>query len=124
MIFGIGVDLVKIERFYKMENLDDFINRFFNTNEIKDFSNLKAKAEYYASRFAVKEAFSKALGTGIKDFALQDLYVTNNLDGKPQLNFSKKIQNILQKKVGTDYNINVSISHESEYAQAFVVIDC
>lgn len=124
MVLGIGVDLVRIDRF-KMNNLDGFIKRYFNTKEIKNFDeqNFSAKIEYYASRFAAKEAFSKALGTGLKSFKLSDIYVENNSDGKPLIKLEASLQKKLESMFGK-YNLNISITHEKEYAAAFVVIDC
>lgn len=123
MIFGIGVDLCKVSRFEEKAQDKNFISRFFNEAEIKtDFpSNYKA-GEYYASRFAAKEAFSKALGTGLRNMELKDIYVFKNDLGKPEL----KVENTAEvqlKKLVKNPKIHLSITHEAEYAQAFVVIE-
>ena len=72
-------------------------------------------------RFAAKEAFSKALGTGIC-FDLRDVFVKKNADGKPELYFSEKLKKLLEEKCG-ECRIFVSLSHEKEYAVANVVIE-
>ena len=79
MIFGIGCDIVKIERFVSSCENQDFIKRYFSVEEIKaqekKCKSVLQKAEYYAGRFACKEAFSKALGTGVRNFDLADISV-------------------------------------------------
>lgn len=127
MIFGIGTDICKVSRFLDkvcdIENQNSFITRYFNSKEIKkDFATASLAAQYYASRFAAKEAFSKALGTGIRDFCVKDVYVTNDEKGKPILNVENTCLMKLQKIV-KNYKIHLSLSHEKEFAQAFVVIE-
>ena len=73
MIYGIGTDITKVSRFEKWVKNEEFIKRFFNSQEIMVSGSISAKCEHYAARFAVKEAFSKALGTGISGFNLQEL---------------------------------------------------
>lgn len=122
MIFGIGCDLCEISRFEKYWEDTNFINRFFNKKEIKSFSSKNRFTEYYASRFAAKEAFVKALGTGFIDFNLSDIFITNNESGKPVLNVENDALKELNNLV-TNPKLHVSLSHEKEYAQAFVVIE-
>lgn len=122
MIYGIGTDIAKVNRFEKWVNNPDFIARFFNENEIMEKGSIYAKCEHYAARFAAKEAFSKALGTGIADFSLKDVYITNNREGKPILNIENNAKKILQERCG-DNNLFVSLSHEKEFAVAFVIIE-
>ena len=85
--------------------------------------SISAKCEHYAARFAVKEAFSKALGTGISGFNLQDVFITNDKDGKPKIHIQNNAKNILENRCG-ECNVMVSLSHEKEFAIAFVVIEC
>lgn len=123
MIFGIGVDICQISRFSEKVSDEKFISRFFNEKEIKtDLNSIQKASEYYASRFAAKEAFSKALGTGIRDFELKDVYVEKNDLGKPELKVEKSAETQLHKLIKNP-KIHLSISHEKEYAQAFVVIE-
>jgi len=86
MIYGIGTDLVNIDRIKKIlsKNRDGFVKRVLSEHEQALFANKADSAAYCAKRFAAKEAFAKALGTGIgKTVSFQDLTVRNNENGKP-----------------------------------------
>lgn len=112
MIKGIGCDLVKIERI-KKASLNNFIERILSEKEKKALScisNDKRKYEFLAGRFAAKEAFSKALGTGIGEIGFKDIEVLNDENGKPYINF-------------LNFKTHLSITHTEEYALAFVVIE-
>lgn len=122
MIFGIGCDLCKCSRFSSYFENQDFIHRFFNNQEIKSFSNSEKFCEYYASRFAAKEAFVKALGTGFENFSLNQIYVKNNDKGKPELFVEDNALERLES-ICPNGKIHLSLSHEKEFAQAFVVIE-
>ena len=123
MIYGIGTDITKVSRFEKWVKNEEFIKRFFNQQEIMENGSLNAKCEHYAARFAAKEAFSKALGTGITGFNLKDVFITNDQDGKPTLNIQNNAKNILENRCGA-CKVLVSLSHEKEFAIAFVIIEC
>lgn len=123
MIYGIGTDITKVSRFEKWVKNEEFIKRFFNSQEIMENGTLNAKCEHYAARFAAKEAFSKALGTGITGFNLKDVFITNDEDGKPKLNIQDNAKKILKNCCG-ECNVFVSLSHEKEFAIAFVIIEC
>ena len=130
MIFGIGTDIAKVSRFEKWIKNPEMFMRFFNGKEIADSKSSQALCEHYAARFAAKEAFSKALGTGISAFELKDVFITNDKNGKPLLNVEGKARNLLQEKVcaftgrsESSYSLHVSLSHEKEYAIAFVIIE-
>lgn len=130
MIFGIGTDIAKVSRFEKWVNNPDFFLRFFNQQEISEKKSSQALCQHYAARFAAKEAFSKALGTGITAFELKDVFITNDKNGKPLLHVEGKAKSLLQKKIGaftgnseSSYSLHVSLSHEKEYAIAFVIIE-
>lgn len=122
MICGIGTDIAKVSRFKKWINNVDMINHFFNENEIKNIGCESALCQHYAARFAAKEAFSKALGTGLSGFSLKDIYIVNDDKGKPTLIVENKAAEIVKEKFG-DCSIHVSLSHEKEYAIAFVIIE-
>ena len=122
MIFGIGTDIAEVCRFEKWVKNPDMFMRFFNSAEIMEGGNISARCQHYAVRFAAKEAFSKALGTGIA-FDLKDVFITNEPGGKPLLNIQGTAKKLLEEKAGLGYNIHVSLSHEKEYALAFVVIE-
>ena len=98
------------------------IERFFNEKERSSAKSDSAKCQHYAVRFAAKEAFSKALGTGIIGFNLKDVYITNNSEGKPELNIEGAALSLLKERLG-DCNAFVSLSHEKEYAVAFVILE-
>ncbi|MBQ1180661.1 MAG: holo-ACP synthase [Treponema sp.] len=122
MIFGIGVDITAVKRFEKWVNSPDMIERFFNEKEIKSGKSLSAVCQHYAVRFAAKEAFSKALGTGISGFNLKDVYITNDEFGKPIINVQNSAEEILKNRC-QNYKLHVSLSHEKEYAIAYVIIE-
>lgn len=122
MIAGIGTDIADVKRFIKWVRNPEMIERFFNEKERSEASSEAAKCEHYAVRFAAKEAFSKALGTGISGFGLKDVYITNNSEGKPLLNIEGAALSLMKERLG-DCNAFVSLSHEKDYAVAFVVLE-
>lgn len=130
MIFGIGTDIAKVSRFEKWVQNPEMISRFFNECEIYQIQNpadiqkkLHFLCEHYAVRFAAKEAFSKALGTGFAGLELGDFGIVKDERGKPAFFFGKKTRSILDNYCGINWNVNVSLSHEKEYAVAFVTIE-
>ena len=123
MIYGIGTDIADVRRFAKWVENPDLIERFFNKREIKTAGSKQSLQEHYASRFSVKEAFSKALGTGVAGFDLADVYVGHNDEGKPVLCLEGRAVSLLEARCGKGARISVSLSHEKEYAVAFVVIE-
>ncbi len=123
MIFGIGTDITKISRFEKWVTNPEMMSRFFNEKEYSESGTVAARCEHAAARFAAKEAFSKALGTGLCGFSLKEVYVSNDKNGKPLLNVEGAALELLKKKCG-ECSIHLSLSHEKEYAVAFVVIEC
>lgn len=117
MIKGIGIDLVDINRMKKsMEKNSRFIKRILTTEEEEIFQHITAtqrQAEFVAGRFAVKEAFAKALGTGIgKEISFQDISVTKSENGAPIVNVKN-----------CEYKIWVSISHTESNAIAQIVLE-
>lgn len=113
-----GIDLVEISRIEKSINKNiNFISRFFGENEILLF-NQTNKIETIAANFAAKEAFSKVLKTGIKDFKLIEVEILRDEFGAPYLLLSgnaKRIANIM------GLTFSVSISHTKKYATAIVI---
>ena len=120
MVKGIGVDIVEIEEMKKaIERSSNFINFAFTQKEIENGLN-KNKYEYYASRFACKEAVFKALAplTDIK-FEFRKIEILNHEDGSPYVNVDDYLDNIL---VNCDVNnLKLSLSHSSLNAVAFCV---
>ncbi len=126
MIFGIGTDISDVRRFEKWVKEPEFFLRFFNQNEQFEENlqkNTGAACRHYAARFAAKEAFSKALGTGFTGLKLNDFYVAKTKEGKPFFKFGEETLKILKTKAGEKFNVQLSISHEKDYAVAFVIIE-
>lgn len=132
MIYGIGIDLVEVSRFRKWIKDENLILRYFNEkemsekekNEKSDLSErqLSAMSQHYAVRFAAKEAFSKALGTGLSGFDLRDVYVLKEESGKPYIALGQSAQKVFDEKC-PGARIFLSLSHEKEYAIANVIIE-
>ena len=124
MIYGVGTDIVSINRIQDiiLKNREGFIKRVLTEHEQALFANKADSAAFCAKRFAAKEAFSKALGTGIgRVVSFQDLTVRNNDNGKPHFIPSEKLRlYLLEKGVKQSH---LSISDESQYAVAFVVLE-
>ncbi len=128
MIVGIGTDIIKNERIEALliSSKQRFLQRLFTPNEIILLDSLSDRrlVGYVAKRFAAKEAFSKALGTGIgKDLSFQDLEILSNSKNKPYFKFSIKLQNLMQSNYGKNLQAHLSLADEHEYAQAFVIIE-
>ncbi len=114
---GIGNDIIEINRIEKAIKKTNFITKVFTENEIKLFEIKGNRAEFFAGRFAGKEAVSKALGTGFREFSLTDIEILNNELGKPYVTFKNSIESYNKK-----YFIDISISHCKEYATAVAII--
>jgi holo-[acyl-carrier protein] synthase len=122
-IYGIGSDIIDISRIKKSLKNKNFKNRCFSKNEIKAAENNSNKAASYAKRFAAKEAFSKALGTGISGgISFRDISIQNNKKGKPDIELLGKTKTIVQNIIEKKYKIFLTISDEQKYALAMVVI--
>jgi len=123
-IFGIGTDIVSIDRMKKSLKNKKFIKRVFNDKEILKCKKIKDFNNCFAKRFAAKEAFSKALGTGISNgIKFNEIIVLNKKSGKPFINLVGVTKQILKKKFkGKKSKISLSLSDEKKYAVAFVAI--
>lgn len=115
MIHGIGIDLIEIERIQHVLNRQPkVVERILTTNEQQRFhyfTSEQRKVEFLAGRFACKEAFSKALGTGLgKTVAFHDIDCYNDEKGCPHIDYE-------------GYRVHVSISHTEHYATSQVVIE-
>jgi holo-[acyl-carrier protein] synthase len=116
MIKGIGIDIIELERIRKSMENKRFIDRILTEKEKQNFLLLQSetrKVEFLAGRFAAKEAFAKAMGTGIGTLSFQDIEVMNDENGAPYIHVQ------LDEKM----NIFVSITHSREYAVAQVVLE-
>ena len=125
MIFGTGIDIVEIKRLTASIQRygDAFLNRVYAPEELKAApSSEQTRATYFAGRWAVKEAVSKALGTGIgASCAMTDVIVTNDAAGKPIL----QLQGSAAETAHTlgIAKIHISISHERDYAVAQAIAE-
>ena len=124
-IIGNGVDIIKNSRINNSLKIKGFLNRIFTEKEIQQGKKLKNKINFYAKRFAAKEAFVKAIGTGFRsNINFIDIEIKNYKNGKPYISLSKKLNKFLQKKFKIQkYKVFLSLSDEKDYSIAFVVID-
>lgn len=116
MIAGIGTDMAEVSRVRRAVEKGGFCKRFFTDAENEYFKSKNYSAQTVAANFAAKEAFSKALGTGIRGFALRDIEVLRDELGKPYINLYNSLSEL-------PYTIFVSLTHTAEYAAAFVVLE-
>jgi holo-[acyl-carrier protein] synthase len=123
-IFGIGADIVNISRIKKLLNKNKkFKNRIFSIKEIKYCETRKNKFASYSKRFAAKEAFSKALGTGIsKGISFNEISINNNKNGAPFFELLGKTKVIVKNLTKSKNKIYLSLSDEKKYALAMVII--
>ena len=122
-IFGIGTDIVSVNRIKNSLKNKNFISRIFNEKEILKCKRIKNSSNCYAKRFAAKEAFSKALGTGISNgINFNEIVILNKKSGKPYINIIGQTKKIINKKLKKKNKISLSLSDEKEYAVAFVTI--
>ena len=123
-IFGIGTDIISIERIKTSLKNKSFISRIFNEKEILKCKKISNSVNCYAKRFAAKEAFSKALGTGISNgINFNEIVILNKKSGKPYISIIGQTRKTLNKKFKRKKTkISLSLSDEKKYAVAFVTI--
>ena len=123
-ILGIGVDIIDNRRIKQSIKSNKFKSRIYSFKELKLSKKTKNKVAFFSKRFAAKEAFSKALGTGFSsNLNFKDIEITNDKKGMPKYVENKKILKILQKKYKIKkFNSFLSISDEKNYSTAFVII--
>ena len=122
-ILGIGVDIVENLRIKKSLKSKGFISRVFTEDEILQSKKFRNKTNYYAKRFAAKEAFSKSIGTGFRyNLNFKDINVTNNNLGKPSFEVTATIKSIIKKQFKiSSFDFFLSISDEKKYSIAYVI---
>jgi len=123
MIFGIGIDIIEVLRVEKLTRKEDkYLKKIFTQTEIDYCRKFRNGAQNFAGRFAAKEAFSKAMGTGLSDgVKFNEIETINNELGKPEIVLYGKTKEILK-----DRNlkcVHVSIAHLKDYATAVVIIE-
>ena len=124
-IVGIGVDIIDNKRIKNsLKNLK-FKNRIYSAKELKQSILSNNKVSFFSKRFAAKEAFAKALGTGFRDnLNFKDIEIMNDKLGKPYYAKTKKITQIIKKKFKVkNFNCFLSISDEKDYSTAFAIIE-
>ena len=122
-VYGIGIDIANINRLKKSIINKKFIDRIFNKNEVIRCNKQVNKVNCYSKRFAAKEAFAKALGTGVSNgINFNEIIVTNEKSGKPFIKLKGKTLQIIKKKLKNKAKISLSLSDEKKYAVAIVTI--
>ena len=94
MIIGIGNDIIEIERIEKAISKESFKNKVYTQRELENIEKRGDRVETYAGIFSAKEAISKAIGTGVREFSLTDLEILNDDLGKPYVVVSEKLDKI------------------------------
>lgn len=124
MLSGIGVDIIEISRFEHIQTRfgERFSNRILTTNELLQYESRGQDVRFLASRFAAKEAVSKALGTGIaKGITFQSIEIINDTYGKPELVFYGAAKALI---LGRNITASLlSLSDEKKYVVAMVVLE-
>ena len=123
-IFGVGTDIVSVERIKRSLKNVNFLSRVFNSKEILKCKKKASSFNCYAKRFAAKEAFSKALGTGISNgIIFNEIIILNKKSGKPYITLSGQTKKVIDSKFKKKkIKILLSLSDETNYAVAFVTI--
>jgi len=125
MIFGLGTDVVEIERIKAAleRHGERFALRILCPPELERFKRHRLPANYLAKRFAAKEAFTKALGTGIHAPAnWHGVWVLNHRSGKPHFEFSAALRKLLEER--QIRHAHLSLTDEREMASATVILEC
>lgn len=120
MIYGVGIDIIEIDRIRKVISKfeDKFLNKTFTEIERSYCEKYADPIPRYAARFSAKEAFVKAFGSGFtSELTFLDIEINNDHAGKPFLKLSPNIEHHLEKN-----DINLSMSHCKNYATAVVII--
>ena len=123
-ILGIGVDIIKNSRIKNSLKNTKFKKRIYSDKELRQYVLSENKNNYFSKRFAAKEAFAKALGTGFRmNLNFKDIEIIKDKKGKPGYIKTKKITKIIQKKFKVkNFNCFLSISDDKDYSTAFAII--
>jgi holo-[acyl-carrier protein] synthase len=121
---GIGVDIVDNKRFKNLIKDNRFISRIYSKKEISASKKKLNKINFFSNRFAAKESFAKALGTGFRNkLNFKDIEIVNDNLGKPFYLINNKIKKIIKKnKKIANFELFLSISDEKDYSVAFTII--
>jgi holo-[acyl-carrier protein] synthase len=122
LIYGIGVDIIHVRRMNRWLTNPALLKRYFHPQELEaSLSKGAAAALSLAARFAAKEAFGKALGTGLEGIVLKDIMVLNCHNGRPEIHIAGTALAAF-KKTGAN-RIHLSLTHERDNAVAMVVLE-
>ena len=122
MISGIGVDMVRTRRMDRWGEVPGLLERYFHPQELAAaLAKGRGASLSLAARFAAKEAFGKALGTGLAGIVLKDIMVVNNEKGRPEIRVSGTALAALEESGAN--RIHLSMTHERENAVAMVVLE-
>jgi len=124
-ILGNGIDIVENSRIEKSIKNEKFIKRIFSQYEIKASKKTKNKTNFFAKRFAAKEAFVKSIGSGFRyGINFNDISIKNNKLGKPDIYLNTKIRSLLSKKFNIKkFKIFLSLADEDKFSIAYVIIN-
>ena len=124
-ILGNGVDIIQNSRIKKLIRNKKFILSVFSKNEINESKKTKNKANFFAKRFAAKEAFVKSIGLGFRrGINLKDICVHKDKLGKPNIILNSKVKKVLSKKFNSNrFKIFLSLSDEKDYSIAYVILN-
>ena len=123
MISGIGVDIVNVERMKRWRKIPGLLERYFHPDELAAALSRGGGGDLsLAARFAAKEAFGKALATGLEGIVLKDIMVINSHNGQPELRVFGTALSALEKSGAN--RVHLSLTHERENAVAMIVMEC
>ena len=123
MIFGTGTDIIEVVRVDNhISKNNGFREKIFTEREIKYCESKKNKGQHYAARFAAKEAFFKAIGTGWRNgMAFNEIEILNNELGKPEIILHGKTKEYSKQQEIN--NIHVSLSHIKDFVNAVIILE-
>ncbi|HVO76998.1 MAG TPA: holo-ACP synthase [Candidatus Bathyarchaeia archaeon] len=124
MIIGIGIDTVSISRIERLidQRGEKFLRKVFSRSEIEEGMRRAKSASFFAARFAAREAFVKALGTGFRrGISVRDVEVLKGDLGRPELSFTKQVEDVLGARGIA--RCHLSLSHDGDNAQAVVILE-
>jgi holo-[acyl-carrier protein] synthase len=122
VIIGVGIDVVHVERIRRWSHVEGLYDRFFHPEELAAaLPRGEVGVLSLAARFAAKEAFGKAIGSGLRHFALREIAVLNDSNGKPFMMLTGAAETAFKECGG--HRLVCSLSHERDNALAMVIIE-
>ncbi|GHV96052.1 holo-[acyl-carrier-protein] synthase [Spirochaetia bacterium] len=121
MIVGIGVDVVHVRRMERWHGIPGLLERYFHPDELQAAISRSHADLSLAARFAAKEAFGKALGTGLRGIVLKDIMVINRHNGRPEIQVLGTARAALDRSGAN--RVHISLTHERDNAIAMVILE-